>query len=63
MTQTNRDDDERVLAMLDLRREGYSCAIIGEHMGLTKGQVVGQTARIRNSDEAHVGRDLSELYW
>lgn len=58
-----RDADERLLQFLKWRVEGYSTVQIAKANDLSSGWVRVATNRIRNADEAHVGRNISEGYW
>jgi DNA-binding CsgD family transcriptional regulator len=57
-----RADDERELAMLDLRAAGYSAGAIGDHFGETSSRIRTLTNRIREAHADHTGEPVSD-WW
>jgi biotin operon repressor len=57
-----REDDERALRILDLRKRGYSQPEIAAKVGMTRNQVASCIQKVREQDCKH-DPDHAPKYW
>lgn len=60
---TTRQRDDQILEWLARRTGGETCQSIAVSEGVSRGQVVAATSRVKDADIAECGDDVASGYW